>query len=118
MGRAELEELQRRKKMQIVRLTEVSDLTEQLLLAVERRDQTSVRVLLSMRQTPIQEMQEIENGIQEYLLSLPEADAIRCNALLNGAKAETNEEAAVSEQAEKFRRILSLLRLLWILCFA
>ena len=106
MERTELEELQRRKRMQLVRLMEVLDLTDQLQQAVERRDQTSVRVLLSMRQTPIQELQEIENGIQGYLLTLPEEDAIRCNELLQGAAAEMADEALVCEQVEKYRRTL------------
>ena len=96
----ELEELRRRRRDQIVRLMEVQDLTEQLRQAVERRDQVSVRVLLSMREPPIRQLQEIEEGIQSYLLTLPEEDAIRGGAL------ETSEEEALSEQQMIYRRAL------------
>ena len=102
----ELEELRRRRRDQIVRLMEVQDLTEQLRQAVERRDQVSVRVLLSMREPPIRQLQEIEEGIQSYLLTLPEEDAIRGGALLNGAPPETSEEEALSEQQMIYRRAL------------
>ena len=49
MQAAELEELSRRRREQMVRLMEVSDLTGQLKQALDRNDQVSVNMMLTMR---------------------------------------------------------------------
>ena len=106
MEGAELEELWRRKKTQTLRLTEVSDLTRQLAEAANRHDQVSFQVLLSMRADPLQQMEDMEAAIQNYLLQLPEPDAIRAQELLNGAAAETDAERPLSDQVGQYRRLL------------
>lgn len=104
-----LEEIGQLKKRQFLLLTEVSDLTEQLAQAVDRVDQVSVKMVLSMRQEPCTRLQETEDTIQAKLLSLPEEDAIRMSELLNGAQAESQREEALCWQVAQNRRILEKL---------
>ena len=101
-----LRELQRRRRRQLLRLNEVLDLTTQLVQGVDRSDQISVQMLISMRQEPIMELQELEDGIQSYLLTLPEADAIRCHELLQGDAPLLPSEEAFCTQNTQYRRIL------------
>ncbi len=94
------------KKQQMVKLIEVSDLTEQLAQAVERQDQASINMVLSMREEPIRQLQEIETSIEEYLPTLPEEDAIRCAELLKGEAARTPAEEPLALQVAQDRRLL------------
>lgn len=100
---AALGELSRRKREQLGLLYEVSELTERLAEAIDRRDQVSVQMVLSMRDGPIRTMREIEDGIEEYLPSLPEEDARRCDALLRGAAVELAEEEPLAALVASFR---------------
>lgn len=101
-----LEELWRRKKAQTIRLMEVADLTRQILVAAERRDQISVDMLLSMRADPVQRLTEQEAGLQRFVESLPRLDAIRAAELLKGASPNTPGEVQLSEQVGQYRRLL------------
>ncbi|MBQ9520959.1 MAG: hypothetical protein IJR72_00130 [Oscillospiraceae bacterium] len=101
-----LEDLWRRKKMQTIRLMEVADLTRQILVAAEHRDQVSVDMLLSMRTDPVQRLTEIETALQKFLESLPQSDAIRAAELLKGASPATPDEVQLSEQVGQYRRLL------------
>ncbi len=102
----ELNEMLQQKRKQMLRLNEVSDLTSQLAQAFDRKDEVSVKMLLSMRQEPILRLEEIEEEIRDRLASLPEESAIRIAELLNGAEPETPAEDALSAQVEKNRRLL------------
>lgn len=106
MERYELGELHRRRRKQTVKLMEVADLTKQLAQAVDRNDEVSVKMLLSMRQEPVLQLHEMEMALREYLLGLPEESAIRLNELLNGAPAQTPEENPLCEQTAQYRRLL------------
>ena len=101
-----LEELWRRKKAQTIRLMEVSDLTRQILVAAERRDEVSVSMLLSMREEPVNRAAAIETECREYLLTLPREDAIRAAELLNGAPPDNPDEIQLYEQLGQYRRLL------------
>lgn len=101
-----LDDLWRRKKAQTIRLMEVADLTRQILVAAERRDQVSVDMLLSMRADPVQRLTEVEAGLQRFVESLPQSDAIRAAELLKGASPGTPDEAQLSEQVGQYRRLL------------
>ena len=103
----ELDELCKRRRDQILCLMEVSDLTEQLAEAVDRNDQVSVSMLLSMREAPVQRLYEMEQRLQEYLLHLPETSAIRSHELLEGAQPERQEEQQLHEKNASYRRILT-----------
>ncbi|MBQ6985778.1 MAG: hypothetical protein IJQ25_02185, partial [Oscillibacter sp.] len=106
MDRHTLEELWRRKKSQTIRLMEVADLTRQILLAAEHRDQISVTMLLSMREEPVKRLEEVEASCRELVANLPEADAIRAAELLNGAPPESPDEIQLYEQVGQYRRLL------------
>lgn len=101
-----LDDLWRRKKAQTIRLMEVADLTRQILVAAERRDQVSVDMLLSMRADPVQRLTEVEAGLQRFVESLPQSDAIRAAELLKGASPGTPDEVQLSEQVGQYRRLL------------
>ena len=102
-----MQELCRRKLRQLKLLTEVEDLTRQLQLALERSDQVSATMLISMRQGPLQELEELESGIQGYLRTLPWESAVRCNALLNGTQPEKPEEQQLGDTVARYRRQLA-----------
>ena len=106
MDRLTLEELWRRKKSQTIRLMEVADLTRQILIAAERRDQISVTMLLSMREDPIKRTVEIETAVREYVARLPREDAIRAAELLKGEPPAVPDEIALYEQVGQYRRLL------------
>lgn len=94
------------KKRQFVKLSEVSDLTRQLAQALDRKDQVSVRMVLSMREEPVRQAAELEEAAQRYLLTLPEDDAIRLNELFNGAEETCAQERPLREQVARNRRLL------------
>ena len=102
-----LQELWQRKLRQSRLLVEVEDLTRQLQRALERNDRVSVEMVLSMRQGPLQELQELEAGIQGYLRTLPWEAAVRGSALLNGAEPERQEETQLSQAVARYRRQLA-----------
>ena len=106
MERRALDELCVRKRRQLTELTEVSELTHQLTEALDRKDQVSVQMLLNMREAPIRSMAEIDRGIRDYLLTLPEEEAIRYTALLEGEEPETKEESAFCEAVDRFLDLL------------
>ena len=103
----ELEELCKRRRDQILCLMEVSDLTKQLAEAVDRNDQVSANMLLSMREGPVQQLYEMEQRLREYVSHMPEASAIRSHALLEGASPEEREEQTLYEKNASYRRLLS-----------
>ena len=94
------------KRKELLQLNEVSSLTEQLAQAVSRRDQVSVNLLLSMRQEPILQLQELRETLHTRLESFPEDEAIRISALLDGAPAESAKEEALAKQVAQCRRVL------------
>lgn len=101
-----LEELTALKKQQLLCLTELSGLTEELGQAVDRRDQVAVKMVLSMRQEPLQKLQETEEVIRAKLLQAPQEDAIRLTELLNGAQGESEREEALCRQVAQTGRLL------------
>ena len=106
MDRLTLEELWRRKKSQTIRLMEVADLTRQILIAAERRDQISVTMLLSMREDPVRYLSEMDASFRAFVETLPREDAVRAAELANGAAPETPDEIPLYEQVGQYRRLL------------
>ncbi len=102
-----LTELYQWKKQQMLKLMDVSDLTIQLSQAVERRDQVSVNMLLNMRSEPVRQAEELETRAREFLLTLPQEEAIRCNQLLQGEPARTAGEEPLANQVAQNRRLLA-----------
>ncbi len=91
-------------------LNEALDLTRQLADAVDRDDQISTHMLISMRQEPTdrlaQAYQALDQQRQGMPSVLPAADADRLAAILKGGEAETPEEAPLVSQAGVNRRVL------------
>ena len=107
MDSHELEVLCKHRHDQILHLMEVSDLTRQLTEAVDRNDEVSVNMLLSMREGPVQKLYEAQQRLQEYCMELPEASAIRSRELLEGGKPQDQEEEPLYEKNASYRRLLS-----------
>ena len=79
-----VESLRMSKRKEYMKLSELSDLTEQLAQATDRRDEVSAKMLVAMRQQPLLELHEIEETIREGVLHQEEEDAIRLSALMDG----------------------------------
>lgn len=108
----ELETLRLKQNSEYVKLLEVAKLTEDLAEAIDRRDEVSVRMLLTERESVLLQLQEVETSVREGLLNLPEEEAIRLSALLNGAEPENPEEEALSAQVTKKRQLLEKINLM------
>ena len=87
-------------------LTETAALTEQLAGAVDRDDEVSVQVVLSMRQEPLTHLSEMQNGIRSSLLTLAEEDAIALSALLSGGTPASPAEQPLADQVAANARLL------------
>lgn len=106
METKQLENLCQWKRRQAVYLAEVESVTSQLAEAMGRGDQVSVSMLLVMREDPLQQAQALERSARNYLLGLPEEDAVRLNELLDGAPACTEQEEALARQTAQNYRAL------------
>lgn len=107
MNTGDLEFLTGRRRLQTLRLMEANDVSRQLGEALDRRDEVSVKLLLTMREAPIQRAVEIQEEIDQYLQQMPESDAIRCQALLKGAEAIHEEEKALCQQVGQYYRTVN-----------
>ena len=67
-------------------LSEVMDLSRQLGEAMDRNDQVSLRMLISMRQEPILQLEELKRAIEIKRGSLAPEDQARVAALESGAE--------------------------------
>ena len=88
------------------RLVEVEDATGQLMEAVDRRDQVSVRLFLSMRQEQLDRARVQRALLARQCAALPAGDSRRLRQLLSGAAAESEAEAPLAAQVEKNRILL------------
>ena len=87
-------------------LNEVQDLTRQLAEALDRQDQVSVRMLLTMRQEPIDVIQDVQGRLLERQIALGGEDAARLRALLQGGAPAGPAEQPLAEQIATNRRLL------------
>ena len=106
MGQQDLALLLQWKKKQFLKFNEILSVTEQMVESMERNDRFSVSMLLSMREDPVRQAQEIQDQIGEYLLQMPEEDAIRANGLLTGAESGQGMESALCNQVAQNQRLL------------
>ncbi len=106
MEQRDLDVLLTWKKQQFIRLNEILSATQQLAQSLERNDPVSVNMWVAMREEPIQQAQELQSRIGDYLLKMPREDAIRANELLGGAEIGHDRETALHEQAAQNRRLL------------
>ncbi len=102
-----IDEMRGLRRQQYIKLVEVSDLTKELLAAADRRDQTSIRMLINMRAAPLRDVAAIEERIDSRLLQFPEEDAIRLHELLKDPDVVPDEdERPLVEQSLQYRRLL------------
>ena len=82
-------------------LTEVMELTEELTDAVQRQDQVSVRLFLSMRQEPINQLRDHKALLQRQCKELPAPQGEQLRRILSG---ETQGEIPGAQDLEKLVR--------------
>lgn len=87
-------------------LNEVLDLSSQLAQALDREDQVTIRMLISMRREPIDKLKQARSVLLEMKQMLPPEDAQRLAELLNGADAQEKEETELANQVRANQRLL------------
>lgn len=87
-------------------LAEVLDLSKQLTEALDRNDQVTVRMLVSMRREPINKLRLARAVLEEQKMELPAEDGKRLAELLNGESAREEAEQALAAQVQMNRRLL------------
>ncbi|MDE6456644.1 MAG: hypothetical protein K2L38_12265 [Dysosmobacter sp.] len=90
-------------------LNEALDLTRQMADAADRNDEVAAQLLVSMRQEPTDKLAGAYQALDQQRQALSEADAGRLAALLRGAGAETEAEAALANQVGLNGRVLKQL---------
>lgn len=94
-------------------LNEVADLTNELSQAVNRQDQVSVRMFLSMRQEEIQRLTSYQAMLNRRCTQLPPEDAKLLTQLNSGrfsGDAPTPAAQALLKQAQRNRTVLERVR--------
>lgn len=90
-------------------LTETYDLTAQMGEALDRNDQTSFSMLLSMRQEPVLRLQELDGNIRRITESdAPDIEA-RWQALIAGDAPRDADEQMVVNQMQQNKRVIDRL---------
>ncbi|MGI6255440.1 MAG: hypothetical protein ACOYJZ_07375 [Acutalibacter sp.] len=86
-------------------LDEVWSCSQQLAEAVDRNDQVSVRLVLSMREEPLTKVRQADTALRSQRNSFPEReDREKFSRLLNGEEEGSGEEALLSKQMAQNRR--------------
>ena len=109
MKESDLKELLELERKLYSKISETVELTQELSDSVERNDQVSLDMFLSLRQRPILEMEEIESRISLKRVELNQEDALRFDALLSGALADSRNELPLTNQLAMNRRFLARL---------
>ena len=87
-------------------LLEVEDVTRQLAEALDRNDQVAARILITMRQDPLLQLEEADRGEKARKAALSEEDQERVRVLLRDGEARYDGEGVFLEQAGKTRHLL------------
>lgn len=89
-------------------LSEIAELTDQLSDAVNRQDQVSVRMFLSMRQEEIDRMMGHRAALRRHCAELPAQDGARLRRLLAGTVGDEPppEAQALLKQVSSNRKLL------------
>lgn len=88
-------------------LTEVEDLTQELAQAIDRQDQVSVRLFLSLRQEQIDRLTEQKALLRRQCSQLPAEDAALLRGILSGTPPSPCPEAEeLLRQVERNRILL------------
>ena len=87
-------------------LSEVQDITRELLDAVDRQDQVSVRLFLSMRQEQINQLRDQKELLKKQCGGLPKEEGDLLSQIVSGKKPAGVEGEALSLQVERNRALL------------
>ncbi len=86
---------------------EVIDLSRQLAEAVDRNDQVTIQMLISMRREPIQKLVQADQAMNAQVIALPQEEGRRLAALLQGEKGMDKDEQILAAQVMTNRRLLA-----------
>ena len=86
-------------------LSELMDLTRQLGEAIDRGDEVSVRILVSMRNDPLVGLEELKKATQLRTEALSREERERVEELNSGASPEDENEIVYVNQAGSARRL-------------
>ncbi|MCI9555821.1 MAG: hypothetical protein HFF53_02610 [Lawsonibacter sp.] len=86
-------------------LSELMDLTRQLGEAIDRGDEVSVRILVSMRNDPLVGLEELKKATQLRTEALSREERERVEELNSGASPEDENETLYVNQAGSARRL-------------
>lgn len=93
-------------------LSETMDLSRQLVEAADRGDQTTVELLVGMREDPIRKLQLTRQALEQQRDSLPHEEGRYLAELLNGAAAQNEAEkplaAQVAQNQKLYQELISL----------
>lgn len=87
-------------------LSEALELTRQLAEAMDRDDQVSMQMLISMREEPVKVIRQVSLALDQQRDSMGEADQFRFSQLLKGEPPGTPEEEPLARQVGANRRVL------------
>lgn len=91
-------------------LHETMDLTRQLAESIDRNDHVSVRMVMAMRQEPIDRAAMADDALRTMLAEAPEAEQPHLADLLNGRGARNPLEQALAERMAANRKSLDEIR--------
>ena len=86
-------------------LSELMDLTRQLGEAIDRGEEVSVRILVSMRNDPLVGLEELKKATQLRTEALSREERERVEELNSGASPEDENEILYVNQAGSARRL-------------
>ena len=97
-------------------LNEVEDLTKQMGQSIDRNDQVSLQMLITMREEPLGKLQAADQAIRDQLELLPDKlEAAQLASMLNGgppADPDARTQQQLCEQvASNHRRLKQILEL-------
>lgn len=92
-------------------LSEVADLSSQMGEAMDRGDDVSLRMLLSMRQEPILGLEEVKNAIRAKREGLSPEELERISALEAGARPQEEEQTYCDEYGRTRRQLERVLEM-------
>lgn len=87
-------------------LNEAMDLSRQLVEAADRGDQTTVELLMGMREDPIRKLQGTRYALEQQRDSLPQDEGRYLAALLNGGAPQNEEEKPLAAQVAQNQKLL------------
>ena len=87
-------------------LSELMDLTRQLMEAADRGDEVTIQLLVGMRNDPLEKMRTVRWALEQQRDSLRPEEGQRLASLLNGGAPENEAEKPLANQVAVNNRLL------------